>query len=190
MSALHPSAVESLTAWTAPDPHQDSIRHAYLAFLAATDDACRRACAAGHLTASVIVFDADLTHVLLTLHPRVGKWIQLGGHCEPQDATLAEAALREGLEESGLSSLTLSDRPVQLHAHPITCSLGVPTRHLDVRFAAVADREADGSLPPIVRSDESVDLAWWPVGDLPSEVDAESVPGLVELGAAALATTA
>ncbi|MGB6246440.1 NUDIX hydrolase [Gordonia sp. (in: high G+C Gram-positive bacteria)] len=186
MSTLHASAVAALTDWTAPDPHQDSLRHAYLAFLAAAPDGCRRESAAGHLTASVIVFDPTLSHVLLTLHPRVGKWVQLGGHCEPADRSLADAARREGLEESGLASLRLSAAPVQLHTHPITCSLGVPTRHLDVRFAAVADATADGSLPAIVRSDESVDLAWWPIDDLPADVDAESIPDLVGLGAAAL----
>ena len=40
--------------------------------------------------------------VLLTLHPRVGQWLQLGGHCEPDDATIADAAAREGREESGI----------------------------------------------------------------------------------------
>ncbi|WP_051198424.1 NUDIX hydrolase [Gordonia shandongensis] len=179
---LHRAAVDALASWSAPDPAQDSLRHAYLAFLAAADDACERACVPGHVTASVIVFDADRTHVLLTLHPRVGKWIQLGGHCEPEDRSLAEAARREGLEESGLVSLTLSAAPVHLHAHPITCSLGVPTRHLDVRFAAVADPTADGSLPRAVISDESTDLAWWPIDALPAEVDAESIPTLIDAG--------
>lgn len=112
MSTLHAAATTALTEWTAPDPDQDSLRHAYLAFLAAADAGCQRACEAGHLTASVAVFNAELTHVLLTLHPRVGKWLQLGGHCEAEDATLASAALREGLEESGLSSLSLTEGPV------------------------------------------------------------------------------
>lgn len=188
MNALHTAATAALTEWSAPDPEQDSIRHAYLAFLAAADTGCQRACEAGHLTASVVVFNAELSHVLLTLHPRVGKWLQLGGHCEPEDATLAAAALREGLEESGLPSLTLTAGPVQLHTHPITCSLGVPTRHLDVRFAAVADPTADGSLPAIAISDESTDLAWWPIDALPENVDLESVPSLIAMGRTALAT--
>ncbi|ALG84140.1 NUDIX hydrolase [Gordonia phthalatica] len=188
-AALHAEATAALTAWSAPNPNQDSIRHAYLAFLAAAESGCERACEAGHLTASVIVFNAELTHVLLTLHPRVGKWLQLGGHCEPEDTTLQAAALREGLEESGLPSLTMSTGPVQLHTHPITCSLGVPTRHLDVRFAAVADPTSDGSLPEIVISDESTDLAWWPVDALPEKIDAESVPSLIEMGRAALRPT-
>lgn len=184
--SLHTAATAALTDWEAPDPQQDSIRHAYLAFLAAADNGCERACEAGHLTASVIVFNAELTHVLLTLHPRVGKWLQLGGHCEPEDASLSDAARREGLEESGLPSLTMSSGPVQLHTHPITCSLGVPTRHLDVRFAAVADATRDGSLPTIVISDESTDLAWWPIDALPERIDAESVPSLIAMGRAAL----
>ena len=75
------------------------------------------------------------TQVLLTLHPRVGRWLQLGGHCEPADATLAGAALREATEESGIAGLTIDAAPVHLDVHPITCSLGVPTRHFDVRFA-------------------------------------------------------
>lgn len=186
MSTLHDSARSTLVEWAASDPEQDSLRHAYLAFLDASGNGCERACVPGHLTASVIVFDATGTHVLLTLHPRVGKWIQLGGHCEPADGSLADAALREGLEESGLPTLTLSQAPVQLHTHPITCSLGVPTRHLDVRYAAVAAPTPDRSLPAIVRSDESVDLAWWPVDALPADIDAESVPGLADRGRAAL----
>ncbi|MBM7366805.1 NUDIX hydrolase [Gordonia hydrophobica] len=186
MTTLHAKAMSALADWAAPNPHQDSIRHAYLAFLSAAKNGCERACEAGHLTASVIVFNAELTHVLLTLHPRVGKWLQLGGHCEPEDDSLSAAALREGLEESGLGSLTLSSDPVQLHTHPITCSLGVPTRHLDVRYAAVAAATADGSLPDIVISDESTDLAWWPVDALPEQIDAESVPTLIEVGRDAL----
>ena len=175
-----------LADWTAPDAEQDALRHTMLAFVDAADDPCMRACVPGHITGSVIVFDATLRHVLLTLHPRVGKWIQLGGHCEPGDASVAATAAREGLEESGLPSLRLSDAPVHLHTHPITCSLGVPTRHLDVRYAAVADPTSDGSLPDIVRSDESVDLAWWPVDDLPADIDADTIPVLIASGAPAL----
>jgi 8-oxo-dGTP pyrophosphatase MutT (NUDIX family) len=113
---------------------------------------------------------------LLTLHPRVGKWLQLGGHCEPSDATLVDAALREATEESGLSGLHITSSPVHLGVHPITCSLGKPTRHLDVRFLVTAP---PGASP--VRSEESLDLRWWPVDALPAES-----PDLMPLVSAAL----
>ncbi len=110
----------------------------YLAFLDEVSDPCLRSSVTGHLTGSVVVFDASLSYVLLTLHPRVGRWLQLGGHCEESDETIRDVAAREGWEESGIPDLRVTAMPVRLDTHPITCSLGVPTRHLDVQFAAVA----------------------------------------------------
>ncbi len=174
---IHADAVARLADWTPAGRDQDSLRQAYLAFLAGRPDATQRSCAAGHLTASALVLSADRRAVLLTLHPRVGRWLQLGGHCEPGDDSLAGAADREVAEESGMAGCELDPVPVRLDVHPITCSLGVPTRHLDVQFRALAPA---GAAP--VRSAESVDLRWWPVDALP-DVDA-SVRALV---AAALA---
>ncbi|MEW2499034.1 MULTISPECIES: NUDIX hydrolase [unclassified Amycolatopsis] len=160
---LHADAVKILTAWAPSLGSQESLRQAFLGFLATRDDTVQRSCAAGHLTASAVVLDSTGTQVLLTLHPRVGRWLQLGGHCEPSDASVASAALREATEESGMTGLEIGAEPVHLDVHPITCSLGVPTRHFDVRYAV---RAPAGALP--VRSDESDDLRWWPVDALPA----------------------
>ncbi|MEQ0563804.1 NUDIX hydrolase [Amycolatopsis sp. NEAU-NG30] len=178
--SLHADAVTTLESWRPADPAQESLRQAFLGFLAAREDACQRSCAAGHLTASAVVLDHTGTRVLLTLHPRVGRWLQLGGHCEPSDTTLAGAALREATEESGMSGLRISAAPVHLDVHPITCSLGVPTRHFDVRFAVHAP---PGAAP--VRSEESDDLRWWPVDALPagSEDLADPVKAAIPVGA-------
>ncbi len=73
------SVIEILTDWHAPDPAQESLRHAVLAFVHGRIDACRRECAPGHVTASTLVLDHAGDHVLLTLHPRLGRWVQLGG---------------------------------------------------------------------------------------------------------------
>lgn len=67
--SLHGSAVDILTDWDAPDPAQDSLRHAVLAFLAARPDGCLRSCVPGHVTASALVLDHTGTHTVLTLHP-------------------------------------------------------------------------------------------------------------------------
>ncbi|EKF24679.1 NUDIX domain protein [Mycolicibacterium hassiacum DSM 44199] len=164
--SLHASAVELLSVWQAPDPEQDSLRHAILAFLAARPDACLRSCAAGHITASALVLDHTGTAALLTLHPRIGRWLQLGGHCEDTDPDIVAAALREATEESGISGLRIDPTPVALHVHPVTCSLGVPTRHLDLQFIAYAPAGAEPAI-----SDESLDLRWWPLDALPADCD-------------------
>jgi 8-oxo-dGTP pyrophosphatase MutT (NUDIX family) len=168
------SAEATLREWQPTDPGQQALQQAFLAFLLARPDACRRSCEPGHLTASAVLLDHDSSNVLLTLHPRVGRWIQLGGHCEPADTTLLDAALREATEESGIEGLSIEPEPLHLDVHPITCSLGKPTRHFDVRFVVRAPKGACFRI-----SAESDDLRWWPLDRLPTNTD--TVPALVDL---------
>lgn len=106
--SLRGSAIALLADWHPPDHSQDSLRNAVLAFLDAREDACLRACVPGHITASTLVLDETGGRVLLTLHPRLGRWVQLGGHCEDSDIDIFGAALREAIEESGVDDLLLS----------------------------------------------------------------------------------
>jgi 8-oxo-dGTP pyrophosphatase MutT (NUDIX family) len=164
--SLRHSAISLLTDWRAPDPAQDSLRHAVLAFVHGRDDACQRECVAGHVTASALVLDHTGSQVLLTLHPRLGRWVQLGGHCDEGDPDVVAAALREATEESGVDGLRIEPELAAVHVHPVTCSLGVPTRHLDLQFVAHAPAGAQ-----IAISDESDDLRWWPADALPDGAD-------------------
>lgn len=164
--SVRDSAIAMLAGWAAPDGPQDALRHAVLAFLHARTDACARECRPGHITASALVLDDAGRRVLLTLHPRVGRWVQLGGHCEDDDPDIVAAALREATEESGIAGLRVDPHLAAVHVHPVTCSLGVPTRHLDLQFIAHAPAGAR-----IRVSDESVDLRWWPVDGLPGDAD-------------------
>ena len=160
---LHEAARRLLAGWQAPDREQDRVRRFMLDFLADHPDGASRSCQAGHLVASAVVLDPTGTRVLLTRHPAHGLWIELGGHLEPNDATVAAAALREALEESGIPGLHLDPTPVDLEVFPDDCPPGRPSRHLDVRFRATAPA---ASQP--VRSNESLDLAWFDITDLPA----------------------
>jgi hypothetical protein len=54
--------------------------------------------------------------------------------------------------------------PVVLDAHPVPfCWPGEGVHHLDVMFVATARNGAAHAV-----SDESLDVAWWPVDDLPN----------------------
>ena len=162
MTDLHGAALATITGWAAPDPLQEGLRQGYLEHLRTHRDGVWRECVPAHLTASTLVLDADCARVLLTLHRRGGFWCQFGGHCEPDDPTLADAALREGREESGLADLRLLPGPVELSRHRLSPAFRPCGEHLDVRYAAVAPH---GSTPVV--SGESHDVAWWPVSDLP-----------------------
>jgi len=175
---LHADAVRVLGDWRPPTAGQAALRDRYLAHLETHPDGVFRECRPDHLTASTLVVSHDRSQVLLTLHAKAQRWFQVGGHCEPDDPTLAAAALREATEESGIPGLSLDPVPVQLSEHAVPfCGPGGAVHHLDVRFLAVADPDAEHAV-----SEESLDVRWWPVGGLP-----EPEPELAELVRMALA---
>jgi len=160
---LHADARSTLRSWAPPTAGLETVRRRFVAHLEAHPDGLTRDCRPDHITASTLVLSHDLASVLLTLHAKAGAWFQLGGHCEPGDATLAGAALREAAEESGIGDLRLDPVPVQLSEHAVPfCGPDGDVHHLDVRFVAVAPAYAKHSV-----SEESLDVRWWPVGALP-----------------------
>lgn len=170
--SLHADALATLEAWTAPSGAQDRLRERYAGHLRAHRDGMRRDCFPDHLTAGVLVVDATGDRVLLNLHRKARRWFAFGGHCEPGDRTLAGAARREGLEESGLPDLRLDPLPAQLDEHAVPfCDPRGEVHHLDVRYVAAAPAGAAHAV-----SEESLDVRWWPVDGLP-----ELEPAMVEL---------
>ncbi|MEO3750197.1 NUDIX hydrolase [Streptomyces sp. B6B3] len=165
---LHADAARVLDDWSAPDADQDALRQAYAAHLDRHPDGMWKACGAGHITASALVLDPGRGRVLLTLHGKLRRWLQMGGHCEPSDATLAGAALREATEESGIDGLRmLRPAPVGLDRHRTPCAT-----HLDVQYAAVAPADARFTV-----SDESLDVRWFGYDEVAGVAD----PSVVRL---------
>ena len=111
--------------------------------------------------------------MLLTLHAKLGRWLQTGGHLEAADPGLPSAALREAVEESGLSGLELDPDPLLLSRHEVPCGDVRPTFHLDVQYLVLAAKAA----PPVVGS-ESLDVRWFDRNRLPPTDD--SVRRLVD----------
>ncbi|MBK7609898.1 MAG: NUDIX hydrolase [Actinomycetales bacterium] len=177
---LHADAVRLLSQWQPPDARQQRLRADYLTHLAGHPDGVAKAGPPAHLTASALVFDADLRRVLLTHHAKAGLWLQLGGHLEPHDPSLYAAAQREVREESGLDGVRVLPRIAQLDRHTLVGAFGHCREHLDVRFAAVVPAGLEDAA---TASAESLDLRWWPLDGLPTQTADE----VGQLACAALA---
>ena len=124
-----------------------------------------------HVTASALVLDAARERVLLVHHAKLRLWVQPGGHVEPADASVADAALREAREETGVEALQLVGDALDLDVHPAPCKPRGAGDHLDVLFACVAPDDA-----VLAVSSESNDVAWFFV-DAPPD---DAVPGLAQ----------
>ena len=162
---LHADALAVLERWSAPDAAQATLRESYLHHLQVRPDGLQKACFPDHLTAGALVLSHDGGQVLLNLHRKARRWFAFGGHLEPEDTTLAGAALREGTEESGLPDLVVDPAPVHLSLHEVDfCDSRGTVRHFDVRFLARLGATSE----PIV-SEESLDLRWFPVDDVPTD---------------------
>ncbi|MEU7608741.1 NUDIX domain-containing protein [Micromonospora sp. NPDC049204] len=177
-AALHADATALLEDWQPTSPGAATARDRTLTLLDAGPIAMSRPHRPGHVTASALVLDATGSRVLLCLHVKFGRWVQLGGHCEPTDQTLVAAALREATEESGIADLRIDPVPIDVDVHEVLCQGG--SRHYDVRFAVVAP---PGAVEQV--SDEAEQLGWFPPAQLPEPLAGGTVqllaPGLAAL---------
>jgi 8-oxo-dGTP pyrophosphatase MutT (NUDIX family) len=116
----------------------------------------------GHFTGSAWLVSADGLRTLLTHHRKLDRWLQPGGHADG-DADLANVALKEALEESGVTGLRVDGTAIfDLDHHWIPERKGVPGHwHFDVRYVVHATDSED-----YVVGEESHDLAWRPVSEV------------------------
>lgn len=161
---LRDEALTTLTAWSAPSVEQERLRRHFTAHLETRPDGIDRTCGPEHITCGALVVDHAAERVLLNLHGKAGIWVAFGGHCESDDVSLLAAATRELIEESGLSDVEVDPVIAQLDVHPVDfCTPHGQVNHLDVRFVA---RAAEGA--EFVASDESLDVRWFPVDEVPT----------------------
>jgi 8-oxo-dGTP pyrophosphatase MutT (NUDIX family) len=130
----------------------------------------------GHFTASAFVLSPNEDALLLIHHSKLHRWLQPGGHVEPEDASLLEAARREVREEVGIADVVLiGSGPLDLDVHDIPQLKDEPPHaHFDVRYLFRAP-----SLAFEAASDAKA-ARWVPLREIDLETSDRSVMRAVE----------
>ena len=152
-----------------PDVPDDKSRELILMLLDCTPEPfSRHQFHPGHITCTGLVFAPDGERVLLVHHRRLDRWLLPGGHVEPEDIEIWDAARREVIEETGADLIPDSAPPLAgLDVHGIPAGKGEPYHlHHDLlfHFRALSDR--------CQVSHESRDIAWC----APANFDRYAVP--------------
>ncbi len=138
--------LSDLSDYVPGDPREAASLSWIRRFLAAAADPFARENPEGHITASALVARPDGSEFLLLHHRKLGRWLQPGGHTEPEDASTFDAALREAREETGIADLEAPfGRAIfDLDVHPIPARGGEPAHHhFDVRYLFTTEGAID-----------------------------------------------
>lgn len=148
-------------------PLEEAVVAQFLGLLQDRENPFRRERLAGHFTGGAWLVSADGQRILMTHHRKLGRWLQLGGHADG-DTDMAQVALKEAEEESGLPGLSVDGQAIfDLDRHWIPERRDAPGHwHYDVRYVVRAGADENFAV-----SEESLDLAWRPIA--PMAVDAD-----------------
>ena len=125
----------------------------------------------GHFTASSFVLSPDGASVLLILHGKLHRWLQPGGHIDPEDLDVLAAARREVAEEVGITELEQVGAGLfDVDVHVIPARKQEPDHeHHDLRFLFRAP-----SLEAVAGSDAKA-AKWVPLSEVANIESDQSV---------------
>ena len=146
------------------------FKHQFLPFINSNSNCFDRDLKIGHVTGSAWIIDPYNEYALLTHHSKLDKWLQLGGHSDG-NANVAEVALREAKEESGLKSIAfLSSEIFDIDIHVIPERNSEPEHlHYDIRYLLSANKNE-----PLQKNHESKALEWVHLSKIKKLVHANS----------------
>lgn len=115
----------------------------------------------GHATGSAWVVSPATQQVAMIYHQHLQRWLQPGGHAEPNEQDLQTVSQREAEEELGIQleaeNMTLFD----LDVHRIPASKSRPSHlHFDFRYLCLTDFQ------PLTPATDAIQAQWFSQADL------------------------
>ncbi len=142
------------------------------------DDILNRSSRLAHLTSSGFIMNRSLTKTLMIHHNIYDAWGWTGGHADG-DRDLLDVAVKEALEETGISKITpLTDEMITLDIIPVPAHIKrgeYVNVHLHLNTTYVLIAEEDETLT--IKEDENSGVKWISIEDLEMEVnEPEMIP--------------
>jgi len=167
--------LQKLSMYQTADAHEKEMQHRIIDFITANSRCFERSLQIGHITASALIVNTLRTHILMTHHHKLEKWLQLGGHSDGDPDPL-NVALREAEEESGIKGIIPVSKDIfDVDVHPIPARKNEPEHfHYDIRFLFEANDSHELTITA-----ESKDLAWIPLYTIENYITEESILRMV-----------
>jgi 8-oxo-dGTP pyrophosphatase MutT (NUDIX family) len=174
--------LDQLERYAVLHPDETETASRFADFVRSHGDAFLRSCAPGHVTGSAFIVDPSMALTLVVHHRKLDKWLQPGGHCDPGETSL-EAALREALEETGVTASPADAATMfDIDIHPIPARAaksgdaagGTPAHlHYDARWLLLASPGTTSV------SDESHAVEWVSLDEAVRRNPEESIARMV-----------
>ena len=161
----------ALVDYVPSDDRERVFREHMLALCDAPEPFSRSAFVPGHFTASAFVLSPDRRRLLVVYHRKLERWLQPGGHIEPTDASIVDAARREVEEETGVrGTVAVSSGVFDIDVHDIPARRDEAAHeHFDLRVLLVAPDVA------VVANDEVAAIRWVELSEIRNLGTDESV---------------
>jgi len=151
-------------------------KKAILHFIDQNDDCLHRSNLIAHITSSAIVVNIKMDKVLFIHHNIYNSWGWVGGHNDG-NPNLLEVAIKEAIEETGVSKITpysnevLGIDIIYVENHIKNGKFVGDHLHLNATYLLIADE----SEKLIVKEDENSGVKWFSVTEVENYVTEERI---------------
>lgn len=157
-SDMRQALIDEITAYQPDNGLERAYIPRFLKLLKQERHCFYRDCFPAHITGSALLLDETGEKILMNYHASLDRWLNFGGHADGDDDIL-HVAIRETMEESGLTAFTPVSADIfdiDIHEIPENPSKGEPAHdHFDIRYIM----QMTGQQQPVL-SAESVALQW------------------------------